>query len=69
MVEMRSVYSSRVDSIGFENGRLFVRWAKGGKTSVYEGVPEELADQVMRSPSIGSALRMSIENQYPHSYE
>ncbi len=67
-MEMREVYSSRVSEIGYESGKLIVRWAKGGKTSVYTGVPEQLANEVMNAPSVGSALRLSIEGQYPHSY-
>ncbi len=67
-MEMREVYSNRVASIGYEDGKLIVKWAKGGKTSVYDGVPKELADQVMNAPSIGQALRMSIEGVYSHSY-
>ncbi len=67
-MEMREVYSNRVASIGYEDGKLIVKWAKGGKTSVYDGVPEQLANEVMNAPSIGSALRLSIEGQYAHSY-
>jgi KTSC domain len=67
-MEMREVYSNRVASIGYEDGKLAVKWAKGGRTSVYTGVPEELAREVMNAPSVGSALRLSIEGSYPHSY-
>ncbi len=66
---MREVYSSRVRRIGYEDGKLAVQWVKGGKTSVYIGVPERLADEVMNAASVGSALKLSIEGVYPHSYE
>lgn len=71
MPEMREVYSSRVSEIGYEDGNLIVRWAKGrpGKeVSIYEGVPQKLAEEVMNAASIGQALRNAIESAYPHRY-
>jgi hypothetical protein len=67
-MEMREVYSTRVSRIGYEDGKLMVEWAKGGRVSVYTGVPEQLANEVMNAPSIGAALKMSIEGVYSHSY-
>jgi len=67
-MEMKEVYSNRVAEIGYDDGKLAVKWAKGGRTSVYTGVPEQLANEVMNAPSIGQALKMSIEGVYPHSY-
>ena len=67
-MQMREVYSTRVAKIGYEDGKLAVQWAKGGKTSVYNGVPEHLANEVMNAPSVGSALKLSIEGVYPHTY-
>jgi hypothetical protein len=66
-MEMRSVYSSHVSSIGYENGNLIVEWANG-RTSEYSGVPENVAEEVMNAPSIGSALRNSIKGAYVHRY-
>lgn len=71
MPEMREVYSSRVARIGYEDGALHVEWATprpGKEVSVYEDVPEKLADEVMNAASVGQALRLSIEPQYPHRY-
>lgn len=65
---MREVYSTRVSEIGYENGELHVTWTKSGKTSVYSGVPEKLAEDVMNAPSIGTALKSEIEGRYPHRY-
>ena len=70
-MEMREVYSNRVAKIGYEDGKLTVQWAKPGKNgaiSVWTGVPEQLANEVMNAPSIGSALKLSIEGVYSHSY-
>jgi hypothetical protein len=66
-MEMRQVYSSHVDSIGFENGELTVTWASG-RTSVYSGVSESTANEVMSSASVGSALRELVKGQYSHKY-
>ena len=66
---MREVYSSTVERIGYEDGVLRVEWAKSGKVSLYHGVPEKLANEVMNAPSIGSALRSLIQPGYRHAYE
>jgi hypothetical protein len=67
MTEMREVYSSHVAEIGFENGELTVTWSSG-KTSVYSGVPESTANEVMSAASVGSALRELVKGQYSHKY-
>ena len=70
MPEMREVYSSAVDSIGYEQETqtLRVRWSRTGRISVYEGVPADVANQTMNAPSIGSALRDNIQGVYLHRY-
>lgn len=69
MAEMRSVYSSHVASIGYDEAKreLIVEW-QNGKTSVYSGVPAHVAEQTMAAPSIGAALRDQIKGAYNHSY-
>ena len=66
---MRSVYSSHVNQIGYdaETGELHVMWDTG-KTSVYSGVPPEVADEVSNSWSVGKALTASIKGKYAHRY-
>ncbi len=66
-MEMREVYSSNVASIGYENGTLVVEWQRG-KTSAYDGVPEDVAERVMNAPSIGQALSIDIIGHYDHRY-
>lgn len=63
----QEVYSSRVDAWDYVDGALLVRW-KGGKTSVYRGVPPEKASEVMNSASVGKALKADIEGEYAHEY-
>lgn len=66
---MREVFSSNVERIGHdaETGELYVGW-KGGKTSVYTGVPADVADSVMNDWSVGKAVRSQIQPAYAHRY-
>lgn len=66
---MPEVYSSIVDRIDYDvaSEELSVVWKKG-KLSIYSGVPEDVAQQVMNAPSIGSALYNSIIGVYEHRY-
>lgn len=68
-MDWQSVYSSHVDKIAYDEGsqQLYVVW-QSGKTSVYDGVPSNVADEVRKSPSIGSALRETIKGLYSHRY-
>lgn len=70
MPETHEVYSSVVAEIGYDPATktLLVRWQRGGKMSTYKNVPEDVAVKVMNSPSIGSALRESIQSGYEHEY-
>ena len=65
----KSVYSSNVESVGYDSEakELIVTW-KRGKRSVYSGVPEELAEQLVNAASVGSMLRTEIIPYYGHRY-
>ena len=65
----RSVYSSNVSNIGYDpdTKELVVTWSKG-KRSIYSGVPEELAEQLVNAPSVGSMLNAEIKPYYAHRY-
>jgi hypothetical protein len=65
----RHVYSSNVSTIGYdpETQEMTVTWTKG-KQSIYSGVPEELAEQLVNAPSVGSMLNAEVKNYYPHRY-
>lgn len=67
---MREIYSSHVDRIGYSSDtqELHVCW-RGGKTSVYTGVPADLANQVSKSWSVGKAIKEQIVDNFPHRYE
>lgn len=69
----RDVFSSMVSSVGWEGddalaGTLTVKWAKGGKTSAYFGVPEDVAIQLSKAPSVGNMINSDVKGQYAHSY-
>lgn len=65
MPEMKSFYSSHVQEAGYEDGRLHVTW-RNGATTVYEGVPADLAAEVLAAPSIGEALHLGVRGKFPH---
>lgn len=69
MVEMKQVYSSHVDEIGYDDEKeeLVVKFS-GGRTAVYEGVPVTVAANVMSAASIGRALAGSVRGRYRHRY-
>jgi KTSC domain len=58
-----------VSDIGYSDaGELLVTWAKSGKTSAYSGVPEGLADEISRSPSVGESINSQVKGVYAHRY-
>ena len=65
----KTVYSSNVQEVGYEpeTQELFITWSKG-KRSVYSGVPEELAEQLVIAPSVGSMLNTEVKPFYAHRY-
>lgn len=67
MPEMRSVYSSHVGAIGYDplTQELHVAWKNGG-TTVYAGVPADLAMEVAAAPSIGEALHLGVRGKFEH---
>ena len=66
----RPVSSSMVSEVAYDvdSQELIVTWAKGGKRSAYAGVPEGLADELSRAPSVGSMINSDIKPFYPHRY-
>lgn len=66
-----NVYSSHVDKGRWSpdnGGELSIRW-DSGKVSVYSGVPQQLAEQTLRSWSVGKALHAIKQGGYAHRYE
>ncbi|MDE2099020.1 MAG: KTSC domain-containing protein [Patescibacteria group bacterium] len=65
----RNVYSSNVSEIAYDpdTHELFITWTRG-KRSIYSNVPEELAEQLVNAPSIGSMINTEIKGYYAHRY-
>lgn len=65
--DMRSVYSSHIDEIGYDESsqELHVKW-QNGKITVYMGVPPEVFAQVNASASIGKSLHELVRGKYAH---
>jgi hypothetical protein len=68
MAWSRSVFSSMVTTVAWDDGNLLVTWARNGRTSVYSGVPEDVADRLSKAPSVGSMIHSDIIPYYSHSY-
>jgi len=60
---MKSVRSSNVGSVGFENGTMRVQF-KGGGLYQYSGVPESLYGSFMSASSPGSFFRSHFSGRY-----
>ena len=61
----RSVYSKMVSTVGYDsdNQELIIEWANG-KSTAYSGVPEDVADECSRAPSVGSYINSEIKGRY-----
>jgi KTSC domain len=70
MIEHRRVFSSHVESLGYDAAtrELHVTYSNGS-TAVYEGVDAGVFSAVMSSPSIGMALREHVRGRYGYRYE
>lgn len=69
MPTMRSVFSSHIDSIGYdENSREFFVKYQNGKTSVYADVSPQESAEINGSASIGQAIHRILKGRKPHGY-
>lgn len=66
---MQSVYSSHVARVGYvaQDQTLLVEWDTG-RTSAYQGVPPDVADEALNAWSVGTFLNNSVKGKYRHSY-
>lgn len=64
-----AVYSSNVSTIGYDadSEELLVTW-NSGKRSAYANVPEALALELSKAPSVGQMLNQQIKPYYSHRY-
>ena len=68
MVDMNYVDSSNIEAIGYDPNaqELFVQFLSGA-TYVYHGVPQEIYDNLMASPSQGSYLNREIKGVFDYT--
>lgn len=68
-VEMRSVFSSHIDSIGYnpDTRDLVVKWKKG-RLSAYAEVTPDKARSVINAPSVGEAISEFVKPFHSHRY-
>jgi hypothetical protein len=69
-MEMKSVKSSNVESIGYDSSTktMAVKYLNGGLYH-YEGVPSEVHENLMASKSIGSTLARSVIGKYMYVHQ
>ena len=67
----QSVFSSNVSEVGYDSdsGELLVTWSKSGKTSAYQGVPEDVALKLANAPSVGKMINDEIRPYFQHRYK
>jgi hypothetical protein len=65
--DLKPVFSSNIEAVGYDNGTLYVKW-NSGKISSYAGVPQDVAEKASNSWSVGSFIRQEIIPAYSHSY-
>jgi hypothetical protein len=60
---MISVSSSDIDSVGYENGTLHIRFNSGGLYAYY-GVPQSVYQGLMSAGSHGQYFNANIKGRY-----
>lgn len=65
-MELTKVNSSNIDSIGFENDELFVKF-KNNNIYKYDKVPKELYEKFLTAESPGRFLKEHVLNKYAYT--
>jgi KTSC domain len=67
----QSVFSSMASEIAYDSdtNELLVTWARSGRVSAYQGVPEDVALRLANAPSVGQMINAEIKPNYSHSYK
>lgn len=60
---MKSVESSNVTHVGYENGTLSVRFKSGGEWA-YHDVPPEVHAAMMAADSVGSYFHHNVKSKF-----
>lgn len=65
-MQMVTVNSSHLSSVGYENGTLYVRFLDGSLYA-YDGVPPHVHRELMAADSHGQYLARHVKGIYPYS--
>lgn len=65
-MNMIPVSSSNLNSVGYENSTLYVRF-NDGSLYRYSNVPEHVYNELMNASSKGRYLAAYVKGQYPYS--
>jgi len=67
-VEFFPVESTNVDQIGYDDDdmSLYIRFINGA-LYVYEGVPPDVWEQLLYTPSKGKFIHTDLKNIYPYA--
>jgi hypothetical protein len=68
MPTMHLVDSTLLHSVGYMDGKLYVKFLNGARYS-YSGVPIEVFNDFMAAESAGKFFLTKIKNQYPTTKE
>jgi hypothetical protein len=66
MPDMTPVQSSQIESIGWEEGMLYVQFKSNGALYSYDGVTYEMYSHLLSSDSVGSTFSREIRNVFPY---
>lgn len=64
-MNMISVTSSNINSIGYENSTLYIRFNSGG-LYCYSNVSQSVYNNLMSAASYGHYFRENIKGKYPY---
>lgn len=62
----QAVSSSNISDVGYQLGKLYVRFHSGGAYS-YEGVPYEVFDEITQAESAGRAFHKRVKGKYRYT--
>jgi hypothetical protein len=67
MVDLQPVQSSSIEAVGYdpELGELHVVFRSSPSAYIYQGVPQQVFDALMTSPSAGAFINRQVVNIYP----
>ena len=65
---LRKTFPQMTDFDCRDNGEYVYTFKKNGKRCAYEGVPEDVAIELSKAPSVGQMLNSEIKGQYPFRY-